>query len=103
MKNTDLVNYVGYSVGGNSPKGTLVTKVRFCTTDSNYVLRSKELEKMGASTWFVKLPHAMTKNEAVAHLASLNEVHVTQNADVISAINHTAKRLGVTLNTAVIK
>lgn len=103
MKNTDLVNYVGYTVGGNSPKGKLTTKVRFCTTDSNYVLRTKELEKMGASTWFVKLPQPMTKNEAIAYLAGLNESHITQNADVVSALNHAAKRLGVTLNAAVIK
>lgn len=103
MKNSDKVNYVGYSIGGNSPKGTLVTKVRFCTTDSNYALRSKELQKMGATIWFTKLPSPMTKDGAVQYLASRTEDHITQNVDVVAAINHTAKRLGVILNTAVIK
>lgn len=93
MKNSDKVTHVGYTVGGNSPKGNLTAKVRFTTSDSNYALRTKELAKMGASEiWFVPLPTAMTKSEALSYLKSRNDSELN-NPVIQDAIAHATKRL----------
>lgn len=91
MKNSDKVTHVGFTVGGNSPKGRLAAKVRFITNDTNYILRTKELKKMGADeVFFVSLPSPMTKIEAVNYLASQNK---NPTPIVQDAINYAVKRL----------
>jgi hypothetical protein len=81
MRNSDMVNFVGFSTGG---KGCNGTKVRFAVEK---VRRSKVLQKIGAINivWHA-LPEAMTKADAVAYLqkqtASLNLDQVQQEAVV---------------------
>lgn len=91
MKNSDKVTHVGFTIGGNSPKGTLGAKVRFITNDTNYVLRTKELKKMGADeVFFIPLPNPMTKVEAVNYLASQTK---NTSSTVQDAISYAMKRL----------
>jgi hypothetical protein len=79
MRNSDKINYVGFSTGGNRITGT---KIRF-TTDQ--VRRSKGLQKTGATNiiWYA-LPVAMTKAEAANYLqnsaTSLNLDQVQEEA-----------------------
>jgi hypothetical protein len=63
MRNSDKVNFVGFSTGG---KGCNGTKVRFAVEK---VRRSKVLQKIGATNiiWHA-LPEAMTKADAVNYL-----------------------------------
>jgi hypothetical protein len=79
MRNSDMVNFVGFSTGG---KGCNGTKVRFAVEK---VRRSKVLQKIGATDiiWH-SLPKAMSKVDAVnylqSHTSSLNLDQVQQEA-----------------------
>jgi len=81
MRNSDKVNFIGFSTGG---KGCNGTKVRFAVEQ---VRRSKVLQKIGATNiiWHA-LPQAMTKAEAVQYLqkqtTALNLDKVQQDAIV---------------------
>ena len=63
MRNSDTVNFIGFSTGG---KGCNGTKVRFACEK---VRRSKVLQKIGANNivWY-SLPKAMIKADAVNYL-----------------------------------
>lgn len=79
MRNSDKVNFIGFSTGG---KGCNGTKVRFAVEK---VRRSKVLQKIGAINiiWHA-LPEAMTKADAVNYLqtqtSSLSLDQVQQEA-----------------------
>lgn len=79
MRNSDKVNFIGFSTGG---KGCNGTKVRFAVEK---VRRSKILQKIGAVNivWHA-LPEAMTKADAVNYLktqtSSLNLDQIQQEA-----------------------
>lgn len=74
MRNSDKVNFIGFSTGG---KGCNGTKVRFAVEK---VRRSKVLQKIGATNivWHA-LPTAMSKADAVAFLqANQNSMNLEQ-------------------------
>jgi hypothetical protein len=79
MRNSDKVNFVGFSTGGQGCNGT---KVRFAVEK---VRRSKILQKIGATNiiWHA-LPTRMIKADAVNYLqkqtSSLNLDQVQQEA-----------------------
>lgn len=79
MRNSDKVNFVGFSTGGQGCNGT---KVRFAVEK---VRRSKILQKIGATNiiWHA-LPTPMIKADAVNYLqkqtSSLNLDQVQQDA-----------------------
>jgi len=79
MRNSDKVNFIGFSTGG---KGCNGVKVRFAVEK---VRRSKVLQKIGATEiiWHA-LPQAMTKADAVSYLqnqtSTLNLDQVQQDA-----------------------
>jgi len=66
MRNTDKVNFVGFSTGGT---GTTGVKVRYAVDQFR---RTQVLAKIGATNinWF-KLPTPMTKVDAVQYLIAL--------------------------------
>lgn len=100
MRKTDKVTHVGYTVGGNSPKGKLTTKVRFTLGDDN-TLRTKELLKMGMTdVYFVSLPQPMTREDALRYLQTRNDSQLS-NPDVQAAIAAASKRIlgNTTTNT----
>lgn len=92
MRKTDMVTYVGYTVGGKSGKGKLGTKVRFSTSKDN-TMRVKELYKMGASeVWFAQLPQPMSRLDAIQYLKNNGNKNMS-DADVQAAIAHAENRI----------
>lgn len=91
MRKTDMVTYVGYTVGGKSGKGKLGTKVRFSTSEDN-TMRVKELYKMGASeVWFAQLPQPMSRLDAIQYMKNNNTNF--SNPDIQAAIAHAENRI----------
>jgi hypothetical protein len=87
MRNTDLVNYIGFSTGGNGFTGV---KVRYAT---DVTRRTKTLVKMGATDiTFFPLPKAMSKIDAVQYLATLKTAEV-MNTAAQEAITRATSRL----------
>lgn len=92
MRKSDKVTHVGYTVGGNSPKGKLSTKVRFTLGDDN-ILRTKELLKMGMTdVYFIPLPEPMTREDALRYMQSRNETRFS-TPEVQAAIAAASKRI----------
>lgn len=100
MRKSDKVTHVGYTVGGNSPKGKLATKVRF-TLGSDNTLRTKELFKMGMTdVYFVALPEPMTREDALRYLQTRNDPQLS-TPEVQAAITAASKRiLGTVTNVS---
>lgn len=89
MRNTDKVNFVGFSTGGT---GTTGVKVRYAVDQFR---RTQVLAKIGATNinWF-KLPTPMTKVDAVQYLIAHQDALPTEQV-YQEAIARASARLAV--------
>lgn len=90
MRNSDKVSFVCFTDGGARDNGkTIGTKIRFTKDRTRY---TKALGKLGvASVFWVDLPNAMTKPEALTYLRGSSDASISEQA-YQDAISNAARR-----------